>query len=294
VKVGYVGIIGRPNVGKSTLINNFLKFKLSIISPKPQTTRHKILGVLTGEHYQVIFLDTPGFIDKTKYELHKIMTRRALETIDDADLIILIVEPYEPEEGDLILIDELKKRSKSTILAINKVDRVKKLELLPLIENYSKLYSFLEIIPISALKLINTDVLLEKIIENLKEGEPFYPDDMLTDRPERFFVAEIIREKLFNFFGEEIPYATAVTIDEFREGDEEKGEKDYIRVVIYVEKDSQKAIVIGKGGKALKKVGTAARKEIEAFLRRPVFLEIWVKTKPKWRKDLRLIKELGY
>lgn len=294
MKVGYVGIIGRPNVGKSTLINNFLKFKLSIISPKPQTTRHKILGVLTGEHYQVIFLDTPGFIDKTKYELHKIMTRRALETIDDADLIILIVEPYEPEEGDLILIDELKKRSKSTILAINKVDRVKKLELLPLIENYSKLYSFLEIIPISALKLINTDVLLEKIIENLKEGEPFYPDDMLTDRPERFFVAEIIREKLFNFFGEEIPYATAVTIDEFREGDEEKGEKDYIRVVIYVEKDSQKAIVIGKGGKALKKVGTAARKEIEAFLRRPVFLEIWVKTKPKWRKDLRLIKELGY
>jgi GTP-binding protein Era len=294
VKVGYVGIIGRPNVGKSTLINNFLKFKLSIISPKPQTTRHKILGILTGENYQVIFLDTPGFIEKTKYELHKIMVKRALETMDDADLLVLMVEPHEPEEGDLILLEELKRREKPSILAINKVDTVKKVELLPLIDQYSKLYSFLEIIPISALKLINTDVLLEKIIENLKEGEPFYPDDMLTDRPERFFVAEIIREKLFNFFGEEIPYATAVTIEEFREGDKERGGKDYISAVIYVEKDSQKAIVIGKGGKALKRVGTAARKEIEAFLGRPIYLEIWVKTKPKWRKDKRLIRELGY
>lgn len=294
MKAGYVGIVGKPNVGKSTLINNFLKFKLSIVSPKPQTTRHRILGILSGDDYQVVFLDTPGFIKKTKYELHKVMVRRSLETIDEADLVLMMVEPEEPDEEDLLLIEEIKKRNKSSILAINKVDTVRKLELLPLIEHYSKLYEFKEIVPISALKLINTDRLLDVIIKHLPEGEPLYPEDMLTDRPERFFVAEIIREKLFHLFGEEIPYSTAVIIDEFIERDERHGGKDYIRAVIFVEKDSQKAMVIGKGGQALKRVGILAREEIEALLGRPVYLELWVKTKPGWRKDVRIIRELGY
>ncbi len=293
-KSGYVGIVGKPNVGKSTLINNFLRFKLSSVTHKPQTTRHKILGVLTGENYQIVFFDTPGIMEKAKYELHKLMVKRALEVLDEVDIVLFMVEPQQPDQVDLMILNEIKKRKKKSILAINKIDTVNKLELLPLIDQYSKLYDFLEIVPISALKLINTDELLESIVKHLPEGDPFYPPEMLTDKPERFFVAEIIREKIFELYGEEIPYASAVLIDEFIEKDENHGGKDYIRAVILVEKDSEKKIIIGKGGEAIKRVGIRARREIEAFLGRPVYLELWVKTKPRWRKDQRILKELGY
>ncbi len=293
-KAGYVAIVGRPNVGKSTLINNFLRFKLSIVTPKPQTTRHRILGVLNGEGYQIIFLDTPGIMEKAKYNLHKWMIKRAIEAMDEADLVLFVVEPIQPTEADLKILDAIKERNKKTILVINKIDRVPKVEVLPVIDTYSKLYDFADVVPISALKLINTDELLDVIIKNLPEGEPFYPPDMLTDRPERFFVAEIIREKVFQLYGEEIPYSTAVEIEIFRERDDEHGGKDYIRAVIYVERDSQKAILIGRGGQALKKVGMRARQEIEEFLGRPVYLELWVKVKPKWRKNEAFLKEIGY
>ncbi len=294
-KAGYVGIVGRPNVGKSTLINNFLRFKLSAISPKPQTTRHKIIGILTGENYQIIFLDTPGILDKAKYELHKLMIRRAFEAIEEADLVLHITEPVlPPSEIDLKIIDEIKKRGKKSILAINKIDTIKRDEVLPVIDYYSKLHDYLEIVPISALKLINTDELLDLIIKYMPEGEPFYPPDIVTDKPERFFVSELIREKVFYLYGEEIPYSTAVLVEDFIENSPHHGGKDYIRAVIYVERDSQKAIILGKGGRAIKKLGTIARKEIEALLGRPVYLELWVKVKPKWRKDMRILSELGY
>ncbi len=293
-KAGYVAIVGRPNVGKSTLINNFLRFKLSIVTPKPQTTRHRILGVLNGEGYQIIFLDTQGIMEKAKYNLHKWMIKRAIEAMDEADLVLFVVEPMQPTEADLKILDAIKERNKKTVLVINKIDRVPKVEVLPVIDTYSKLYDFADVVPISALKLINTDELLDVIIKNLPEGEPFYPPDMLTDRPERFFVAEIIREKVFQLYGEEIPYSTAVEIEIFRERDDEHGGKDYIRAVIYVERDSQKAILIGRGGQALKKVGMRARQEIEEFLGRPVYLELWVKVKPKWRKNEAFLKEIGY
>ncbi len=293
-KAGYVAIVGRPNVGKSTLINNFLRFKLSIVTPKPQTTRHRILGVLNGEGYQIIFLDTPGIMEKAKYNLHKWMIKRAIEAMDEADLVLFVVEPMQPTEADLKILDAIKERNKKTVLVINKIDRVPKVEVLPVIDTYSKLYDFADVVPISALKLINTDELLDVIIKNLPEGEPFYPPDMLTDRPERFFVAEIIREKVFQLYGEEIPYSTAVEIEIFKERDDEHGGKDYIRAVIYVERDSQKAILIGRGGQALKKVGMRARQEIEEFLGRPVYLELWVKVKPKWRKNEAFLKEIGY
>ena len=293
-KSGYVGIVGKPNVGKSTLINNFLRFKLSSVTHKPQTTRHKILGVLTGDNYQIVFFDTPGIMGKARYELHKVMIKRALEVLDESDIVLFMVEPAPPGPEDQMILGEIKKRDKKSILAINKVDRINKLELLPLIEEYSKLFDFLEIVPISALKLVNTDELLEAIIKHLPEGEPFFPSDMITDKPERFFVAEIIREKIFELYGEEIPYTSAVLIEEFREKDEEHGGKDYIRAVILVERDSEKKILIGKGGEAIKRVGVRARREIEAFLGRPVYLELWVKTRPRWRRDIRILKELGY
>jgi len=293
-KSGYVGIIGKPNVGKSTFMNSVLNFKLAAVSPKPQTTRHKILGILTGRNYQILFLDTPGIMDRPKHELDRWMVRRAMEALEEADLILMMTEPYPPEDIDIHIVEEIKEREKPAILAINKVDLVRKPELLPIIDEYSKLYEFKEIIPVSILKAINFDELLKAIIEYLPEGEPFYPEDMITDRPERFVVQEILREKVFQFYGEEIPYTTAVEIEEFIEKSEKHGGKDYIRATIHVERPSQKAIIIGKGGQAIKRLGIHARREIELFLGRPVHLELWVKVSEKWRKNLRFIREIGY
>lgn len=293
-KSGTVSIIGRPNAGKSTLLNLLVKFKLSAISPKPQTTRHKILGILTGDDYQVAFFDTPGVPFKTGYELDRLLLNRVAEAVREADLALMMAEPREPGDIEKKLVEVIKSQRKPAILAINKIDTVKKQELLPVIEKYRLFYSFEEIVPVSALKVEGIDDLIAAVVKHLPEGDPLFPPEEITDRPERFFVAEIVRETVFNTYEQEVPYAVAVEIEDFRERPEEQGGKDYIKAVLYVERDSQKAILIGRGGEKLKKIGERARQEIERLLGRPVYLELWVKVYPRWRKDKAFLRRIGY
>jgi GTP-binding protein Era len=271
-------------------MNNLLHEKLSIVTNKPQTTRHRILGVLSDENYQIIFLDTPGVMHP-KYQLQKVMVNAALQSAKEADLILFMVEPCEPGEIEFEIIDNLKNLRKKTLLLINKIDLVRKGVLLPVIDFYKKLFDFDEILPISALKHDGMELLLPLILKFLPIGEPFYSPDTLTNRPERFFVSEIIREQIFECYGEEIPYHSTVIIDEFKE----RGRgADYIRATIYVERASQKKILIGKNGKALKKIGEAARGNIESFLGRKVYLELWVKERRGWRKNIKDLRRFGY
>ncbi len=292
-KSGYVAILGRPNVGKSTLLNQLLGYRLSIVSPKPQTTRRRVLGILHGENHQILFLDTPGILQKTRYALHKRMMEQARAAVQDADVLLFVVEPVEPDEVDQEVLNFLKGHPKPVLLVINKIDTVEKRKLLPVMDAYSKLFPFQEIVPVSALKADGLDVLLRLIVQYLPEGPPYYPEDTLTDMDERSLVAERIRERIFHLYREEIPYSAAVEIEEFIEQDPAHGGKDYIRATIYVERDSQKGILIGKGGEKLRKVGTQVRKEIEFLLGRPVYLELWVKVFPKWRQNPAFLKRLG-
>lgn len=285
---GYVSIIGKTNVGKSTLLNQLLRFKLSIVTPKPQTTRKRVIGILNGQGYQIIFIDTPGIIEP-KYTLQEVMMNYVKTAMDDADIILYMVDV---SEGSFEEIGgKIRRLNKPVILLLNKIDLIKKDSILPIIEGYNKAYTFEAIIPISALKNDGTDRVVDEIVRLLPEGHPYYPTDYITPVEERFFVSEIIREKVFLLYGEEIPYSTHVEIEEFKE--REKG-KDYIRAIVYVERDSQKGILIGKGGEALKRVGREARMEIEAFLGRPVFLELFVKVSEDWRKKQIRLKEFGY
>lgn len=285
MKSGFVSILGRPNVGKSTLLNKLLDTKLATVTPKPQTTRHKILGIWSTDEFQIVFVDTPG-IFKPNYTLQKVMVKTAYSTLGGADLVILLTEPSEFEDEILKRID------KPTIVAINKIDLLKdKAKLLTLINEYKNYKVVQEIIPISVLSDKGMDQLKEALIKFLPEGEPYYPEDYLSDRTERFFVSEIIREKIFLLYGEEVPYASSVVIDEFKERPEHK---HFIRAIVYVEKPSEKGILIGKNGEALKKVGMEARKDIEAWLEHPVYLELWVKVRKGWRRNIKDIKEFGY
>jgi GTP-binding protein Era len=288
-----VTIIGRPNAGKSTLLNQLLDFKLSIVTPKPQTTRHRILGILNEENVQIIFLDTPGLI-RPKYELQSAMMKIADQAIQSADLLLVMADVTSSEDKDFILNllqGEIKDRSIPKILALNKADLIAKDKLLPLIQNFDASGFFKEIIPISALKNDGVDTVKKCIVNYLPFAEKFYPEDTLTEMPEKFFVSEIIREKIFMLYGKEIPYSTDVMIEEFREG---QNTKDFIRAAILVERPSQKSILIGKKGEAMKRVGEMARKDIETFLDRKVFLELWVKVKEDWRKNKSVLKSLGY
>jgi GTP-binding protein Era len=290
-KAGYVALIGRPNVGKSTLMNALLGQKLSIVTPKPQTTRHRVLGISSGNEHQIIFLDTPGLLIP-RYKLQETMVKTARSAIEEADVLLFMIEPDDKiSQANHSILSELVATKKPLILTINKIDLVEKDKLLPIIDQYSQSFKLSSIIPISAIKADGLEKLKQLIIEHLPVGFPFYPLDTITDQPERFFVAEIIREKIFQKYGEEIPYSTTVTIEEFKE--REQG-KDYVRAVIYVERTSQKGIIIGKQGAALKKVGQIARAEIELFLGRPVYLELFVKVKEKWRQKETVLKELGY
>ncbi len=287
---GYVAVAGKPNVGKSTLVNRFLNFPLSIITPKPQTTRHKILGILSEDNYQIIFLDSPGIMHP-KYALQELMVKSAWSAVEEADIVLLMVEPWPQaveEIGDMV--DRLKALNKTTVLAINKIDLVPKPQLLPLMDQYSKCYGLEDIVPISALKADGLDRLKQVLIAKLPKQPPFYPPEELTDRPQRFFVSEIIRQKVYEHFGEEIPYSVAVVIDEFIE---RKEGKDYIKATIVCERDSQKAILIGSKGEAMKRLGRSAREEIETFLGKGVYLELVVEVRRNWRKDERAIKRLG-
>lgn len=290
-KAGYAVIVGRPNVGKSTLLNNFLHFKISAVTSKPQTTRHQIRGILNEQNFQVIFLDTPGFL-QPKYRLQEAMVQAARSALKDADLVLFLIEAAShPDHADVLILEEIASIGCPIILVINKIDAIARGQVLPLIDHFRAYEQIVEIVPISALKSENLETLKEQIVKYLPEGPPFYPPDQITDHPERFIVAEIIREKIFQKYGDEIPYATTVAIDEFQE---RQSGKDFIKATIYVEKSSQKGILVGRKGEALKKVGKMAREEIESVLDRPVFLELWVKVKEKWRKDDQSLKEFGY
>lgn len=290
MKVGYCGIFGKPNVGKSLLLNQLLNIPLSAVSHKPQTTRHKILGILSEKDYQIIFLDTPGVL-KPKYLLHEFMLKEINETLESADIALFVCEPFgPPDELENEIIKKIKEKEKPCLIVINKIDLVKKDLILPLIETYYQM-GFSEIYPISALKKMGIEELKKGIVKYLKEGEPYYETDRISEKNERFFVSEFIREAIFTLYGEEIPYSTTVEVEEFKE--REKG-KDYIRATIYVEKPSQKKIIIGKDGKALKKLGIMARKRIEDFLGREIYLELWIKIKENWRKDAQFIKKTIY
>jgi len=291
IKVGYVAIVGQPNVGKSTLLNNLLDFKVAAVTHKPQTTRHQIRGILNGEDHQIIFFDTPGLLEP-KYKLQEAMRQAAFRSLKDADLVLfMVVAAREPHEFDKKLLNEIHDFNSSIILVLNKMDIISKNQVLPVMEYYSQLGTLKSIMPISALKKDGLDSLKEEILSALPAGQPFYDDDQIMDHPERFVVSELIREKIFQRYGEEIPYATTVEIDEFKE---RRDGKDFIRAIIYVEKASQKGILIGKKGAALKDIGRLARQEIEHFLERKVFLELWVKVKEKWRQDEKMLKEFGY
>lgn len=294
---GYVALVGEPNVGKSTLLNALLGQKLSIVTPKPQTTRHKIVGILTGEDFQIIFLDTPGLI-KPKYALQEVMMAFANEAIGDADIIVLLADASDRKSfgalksSDLISHVLESKDEQPVFLVLNKIDQVKKNEILPMMQSFSEAYPFKEIIPVSALKGENLNDLERTIISYLPEGQPFYPENHVSDRDERFFVSELIREEIFKEFREEVPYSTTVEIEEFREN--ENGGKTYVRAVIYVEKNSQKGIIIGKGGGGLKHIGQNARRQIEELIGRKMFLELFVKVKDGWRNDKKSLSQLGY
>ncbi len=293
-RCGYVTIIGEPNVGKSTLMNNLLQQKISIVTPKPQTTRHKVLGILSTDAYQIIFLDTPGII-KPKYKLQEVMMEFASLAIQDADVLLFMIDATRPRTEKALAqteaFEKVQGLSKPVFLVINKVDLVNKAEILPVIEFYSQRYPFKEIFPISALQLIGTQDLLDAIVPLLPVHPPLYPTDIVSEQSERFFVSEIIREKIFLCTKEEVPYSTTVEIIDFKERDTGK---TLIRAEIYVERDSQKGIIIGSQGGRLKEIGEKARKEIEAFLQRPVYLDLHVKVQKDWRDNPAALARLGY
>lgn len=284
---GYVALIGKPNVGKSTLLNALVGQKLSIVTPKAQTTRHRILGILTEEKTQIIFLDTPGIMYPST-GLDQSMMRKVRDSVADADLIIFLVDARatEPDRQSLERIAD-----RPIILAPNKTDLVRQDHLLPLVDAYTKAHTFEAVVPISALRGNNLKVLMTEVRKLLPPGPPFYPAEMISEHPERFFVAEIIREKVFQKFRQEIPYSSTVTISNFVERPEGK---HLIEAEIIVERPSQKGILIGAKGQALKAVGISARQDIEFFLGRDVYLKLFVQVRKNWRNQDRFLRSFGY
>jgi GTP-binding protein Era len=290
-KSGFVAIIGRPNVGKSTLLNEVIGQKIAIMSDKPQTTRNKIHGVYTNDRMQIVFLDTPG-IHKPKSKLGDYMMRTAESTLGEVDAILFLIDVAEGlGGGDKFIIERLANVQTPVILVMNKIDLVHPEALLPIIAVYKDLYNFAEIIPISAIQGNNVSTLLEQVGKYLSEGPQYYPADQVTDHPEQFVCAELIREKILHSTREEIPHSIAVTIEDMRV--EDNGVV-HISAVIFVERDSQKGIIIGKNGALLKEVGRRARHDIERLLGSKTFLELWVKVKKDWRNQERILHDLGY
>ncbi len=285
---GYAAILGEPNVGKSTLLNALIGQKLSIVTRKPQTTRHRILGILHDPAYQCIFLDTPGILEP-KYGLQEAMMRAVDSAMRESDLQLFVVDATRPTVRRKAL-DMLEKSGKA-ILVVNKMDLIAQEEALGLVDRLSRAFSLESVVPVSALKNDRIDLLREEIVTLLPEGPPYYPPEMLSEHPERFFVAEIIREKILERYQQEIPYSTQVNIVAF----EERGKrKDFIDAEIVVERDSQKGIIIGKGGRALKRLGSAARADIEDFLNRGVYLQLHVKVRSNWRDKPSFLRSYGY
>lgn len=287
-KSGYVAVVGRPNVGKSTLMNALVGQKLSIVTRKAQTTRHRILGVVSTGAYQVIFLDTPGVIDP-RYGLQDLMMQTVQRALRDADVVLHLVDATKAAEENLDMLPDPEGRP--AILAINKMDIASKDRALPLVAEATARRNYEAVVPISAKTGLQLDKLLAEIVALIPEGPAYYPPEMISEQPERFFVAEIIREKIFERFRQEVPYAVQVNVVGF---EEHENEKDLIDAEIVVERESQKAIIIGKGGRALKDIGIAARKDIEEFLGREVYLRLFVKVRPGWRDKKTFLKEYGY
>lgn len=288
---GYVALIGRPNAGKSTLLNRLVGEKIAAVSNKPQTTRHKIQGIVTLDNGQIVFVDTPG-VHKPGYLLNRRMMAAVQDAILSVDVVVLMRDAsVSTGNGDRFVLDLVKNSGKPAVLILNKIDKIKdKGQLLPLIESYSNEYDFAEIIPVSALKGEAVDVMLANIAKHLPEGEPIFTQDELTDQPMRMIVAEMVREKILASTGEEIPYVTAVVTEKW---DETDPEKTVIFCAIYVERPSQKAIIIGKGGSKLKMIGTEARRDIENLIGRHIHLQLFVKVVEDWRNKERDLDEMG-
>ncbi len=289
---GFVSIVGRPNVGKSTLLNRLLGDKIAITSDKPQTTRNRIQGIFNRPDAQIIFIDTPG-IHQPKSDLNRYMVETALSSLKGVDVILFLVEADKSSaSGEKPLLDLLEDAEAPVVLVLNKIDLVKKEALLELISSFSRLYPFKEIVPVSALRGDGVELLADVVCGCLPEGPLYYPEDILTDLPERFVVAEIIREKVFRATRDEIPYSVAVTVDSFKERPD--GRLVSISATINVERDSQKGIIIGKKGDMLKKIGMQARKDIEILLDTKVFLELFVRVSKDWSESKKMLKEFGY
>lgn len=287
-KAGFVNIIGNPNAGKSTLMNAILGEKLAIITPKAQTTRHRIMGIANEEDYQVVFSDTPGVM-KPNYRLQEQMMRFVKSTLEDADLFIILSEIHK-DFDDLEILGKIKQTGTPVMLLINKIDLASQDEVVTKCEQWKKEYPDWLVLPISALTGFNVDAVFAKVLELMPESPPYFPKDELTDKPVRFFVSEIVREKILLNYQKEIPYSVEVVVDSFKE----EGKLVSIRCVIHVARETQKGIIIGHQGKALKKVGMEARKDIEAFLSKKVFLELHVKVSKNWREDEMKLRRFGY
>ncbi|HMR44532.1 MAG TPA: GTPase Era [Saprospiraceae bacterium] len=294
-KSGFVNIVGRPNVGKSTLMNALVGERMSIITNKPQTTRHRIFGIVNDENYQVVFSDTPGFIEAPAYKMQEAMNSFISTSFEDADLMIFLTEAEEIFMPDHPLFSKLKMLEIPVILVLNKIDTVPRERVLEQLKWWSEQFKFAEIVPISALHQKNTRELLDLIVKYLPEGPEYYPKDQLTDRPERFFVSEIIREKILLLYHQEIPYSCEVIVDYFKE-DQTKAGEPLVRIgaTIFANRKTQKSIIIGKGGASIKQLGSEARKSIEKFLETKVFLELHVKVREGWRDDDRQLQHFGY
>lgn len=288
-KSGFVNIVGNPNVGKSTLMNALVGERLSIITSKAQTTRHRILGIVNGDDFQIVYSDTPGVL-KPNYRLQELMLNFSRSALSDADVLLYVTDVYDNSDKNTDFVEKVKQNPASVILIINKIDLINEEKLVALVEKWKTVLPQAEIFPISATEKFNIEPLLKRIQELLPEGEPFFDKDQLTDKPAKFFVTEIIREKILLNYDKEIPYSVEVEVEQFQE------EEKIIRIsaVIYAERNSQKGILIGHGGKSLKKVGTKSRKDIEAFFEKKVFLELFVKVEKDWRNKDSILKNFGY
>ena len=294
-KSGFINIIGRPNVGKSTLMNALVGERMSIITNKPQTTRHRIVGIMSGDDFQMVFSDTPGIISDPAYKMQEAMNAFVNVSFDDADIVLFVTDANENYEKDDPIIEKLQRAEVPKFLIINKIDTVEQSRVVELIKLWNERVAFTETIPLSALEKFNVDTLFDLLMQNLPLGPPYYPKDQLTDRPERFFVSEIIREAILEQYHQEIPYSTEVIVNSFKEGKTSKG-ADIVRIdaTIYVMRATQKSILIGKGGSAIKKLGMKARKGLETWLESKVFLELHVKVSDDWRDNDRMLKHFGY
>jgi GTP-binding protein Era len=291
MKTGYVALVGRPNAGKSTMLNHLIGQKISITSRRPQTTRHRIHGIKTSELGQAIFVDTPGIHAEQKRAMNRYMNKTASSVLQGVDVIVWVIDQWTWQAENEVVVEQLRNASSPVILALNKIDQCEDKEvLLPFLDDVAKRFDFAAIVPVSALKNQNLDRLESAIMALLPEGEPIYPEDQITDRPQRFFAAEIIREKLIRSLGQEVPHAITVEIEEFKD----EGELTRIHAIIWVEREGQKVIVIGKQGEVLKKVGQRAREEMEKMLERKVYLNLWVKVKKGWSDNERALQSLGY